>query len=1856
MTETKKRIKGYQKKLPHMKERVTAALLLLAISVAMMTSATFAWMTLSRNPQVSSIATTITTNGSLEIALSGPDGLHPADTAIGDGALDILGRNLTWGNLINLSDPQYGLNDIVLRPASLNTDKLATDPMYAVQYGPDGRVLGYLYDFKYTNYVESENGVMYFKPESQIKYGVRAISTVTFANVDGDAIMIRKIEEMESSLINAKMAFKSIYDIENSNTAKRYMTAVGGLVGVHVDKTMNGGSPDASVHMTALYELANAFLLCIVDAGEIMVEAANLCVFMADRDNYETKAFTFDDLVNGTLTNEEIETRCDGDYDVNFTCFDDFRLMWKKMAGYDNEIKGVNEIWSPVNEDGTFVEKLTLPAYASKYNYPTSNSNSTWGAYEVILAKYQNYYGRVMDNAADQTVPWDNWMLMAVNQMCNVDSATIRAGNNEPMTAAQLLEAKANRELGKLTPFTGNGPFYAVIHDGAIQDIGQLLTQPMDVPSNPAIRIKASVHIASLNYDFNIDMQPNISTAFDAEGNVLSTDVEEAKRIASGGSDYKGIPTAAETYAMVFDFWVRTNAEDALLTLEGELIYDQIPGTDKNGIQKGLLYSYKETDPETNEEVTHYVYWDQDQYYYDQEREGKNDMLTTAQVDAIRENLEPVYADKPSGYQGMNRVWDELNNPENIYAQQVLQNNGTSTTQGSGSCYIFYPQSLEDQTQSLNLLAAMRVAFVDENGKLLTTAYMDTSTVIEDAGRVIVPLRLRTNDNPLVDGEGATIDQYIAPLYRNEAKRISAIVYLEGDTLTNSEVLAAGSITGQMNIQFGTTDLKLNALKDQDVMKQYYTFDFALDGNRDGMAETGKEYEIPEGDEWLIDLTLNLGDATVPGMVEGNFVSVINATQGASEKEFIMRRNDSGLWEAYHYVENEDPTKPGTYFKGVLFSGPGNYQLRSIRIDGVDYALNDSQIIKVKVPGVSIGSLRWNDMTGSDEAGLYKSYRTADITKQEVLRLVLQRGGNDGSAFPDVRGVFLGDNGQNVAVQFNTTNGTDYVGTATFLTGGHYEMTYVYVDGILMGLAPEWYKTIDLQLGLKVEIGYTAPKFVVSGGGELTQEQKDEILKDLKISPQSCYFRYNMALAAAQDVYLEMDVWCKIYDDQDNQLTDIDLSSPALYFGTGMNGLDTDLVWSEDNEGCYKGTFRITGNGMYRFSYVELSDGSTITRAIASPTITSASAYAVEYVHNYEYYNTELIYNLGLPANQRVLQFKLKNSLGAAVKVALSNTPADAETFALTRNTPEYIVVSNVDGWNNQGVTWKESQPDANGVVTYTLQLPRDGYWEIAGLYLGGGAYYGGELWTGETDEDWADLSELARSDKIRTYYLTEVTVETNDLPNVEQMRIEFMQRITSTGSANRNVYHPTIALKNRGRPLAEVLEELVAQGHNIDTEIDIQYYYTYSQHADKAWTVSDPSKLPTTLAPTKSASGVDEIAFLVDGVYTPTFSITIGGEPYTGSIPEELSKTLRVFWAMPDVQITGVSNEGEELKVEISSTEEVVGGIRNYYETYYASTYFRNTGSAWIIGNTFAAPSVQLSVNSGKGAATSVKVTATGTSNSFSTTYTLNSGNSWAESRNIGSVDALGAPRRVAGMVTAKTVVLNDGTANYTFTLPANQQITINNAANPHYLTLTTTTTEVGLPAQIECIDYNGNTFKTNTNGSNSVRIFSPDGRAFSIKLPTLTRMVEGRNEDNSVNVYDDAYYGEAGMPMNSILYYSETTGSGCNETTTYYPYQKYERHVQKTGTQKIYKDTYTMDQWDAGAAGTTVKITANRTINATGTVKMTSVVTATNNLTGAWVTEYKYVPLQKTTDVPTVGTPVSSKNDIGPLDWTQA
>ena len=176
MTDTQAKIKEYQARLPHMKEKLAMVAMLFIMSTVMLTSATFAWIVLSRNPEVTGMTTTITGNGNLEIALVAADGSEPKASEVGDSNLEVVERNITWGNLVNLSDAAYGLENLILRPAQLNKTALLSSPLYGADYGTDGRIIRLTSNFGFTKWIPPEGNVPgYFGLSSEP--GIRAIAS-----------------------------------------------------------------------------------------------------------------------------------------------------------------------------------------------------------------------------------------------------------------------------------------------------------------------------------------------------------------------------------------------------------------------------------------------------------------------------------------------------------------------------------------------------------------------------------------------------------------------------------------------------------------------------------------------------------------------------------------------------------------------------------------------------------------------------------------------------------------------------------------------------------------------------------------------------------------------------------------------------------------------------------------------------------------------------------------------------------------------------------------------------------------------------------------------------------------------------------------------------------------------------------------------------------------------------------------------------------------------------------------------------------------------------------------------------------------------------------------------------------------------------------------------------------------------------------------------------------------------------------------------------------------------------------------------------------------------------------------------
>ncbi|MBQ2861343.1 MAG: hypothetical protein IJE83_00990 [Oscillospiraceae bacterium] len=284
MTETQKRIEAYKKALPEIRERVIAVALLFAMSMAMMTSATFAWLTISRAPEVTAVNTTVAANGNLEIALATGDGtIAPGESQVGDSSANeeqsVTRANITWGNLVNLSDPSYGLDNLIMRPALLNSSELLTNPLFSAQYDDDGRVVGLKSGFEYTSWVmPTATTEGYFGLAE--KMGVRAVSS-TKATVTGFAYDLQ-LKRDTANGTNA-MAKTQLLEITRDGD---YQNLLASLVSIHMTAEMNGEDKYKNATITAeqleqMIEMYNKFKQAFEKEIEAISQALDAQYFSA---------------------------------------------------------------------------------------------------------------------------------------------------------------------------------------------------------------------------------------------------------------------------------------------------------------------------------------------------------------------------------------------------------------------------------------------------------------------------------------------------------------------------------------------------------------------------------------------------------------------------------------------------------------------------------------------------------------------------------------------------------------------------------------------------------------------------------------------------------------------------------------------------------------------------------------------------------------------------------------------------------------------------------------------------------------------------------------------------------------------------------------------------------------------------------------------------------------------------------------------------------------------------------------------------------------------------------------------------------------------------------------------------------------------------------------------------------------------------------------------------------------------------------------------------------------------------------------------------------------------------------------
>lgn len=1258
MKETQAQIEKYQALLPHMREKLAMVAMLFIMSAVMLTSATFAWVVLSTSPEVTSISTTVTGNGNLEIALVPEDGSVPGKSEVGDSNLEIFERNITWGNLVNLSDPVYGLDNLTLRPAQLNASALLSNPLFGAEYGSDGRIEKLTSNFGYTKWIPpTGNAKGYFGLSD--KPGIRAIASTKVEAAQGFMLTYLEMKEAAESM-NLMAGSKYIEISQNAD----WMKTLAYIMGVYMTANINSGQSGAD-HLTnptidkskvdSLISMYDAFLEAFDAEAKALANLVNLQLFLIHKgDTTKYTPFTAESIMASTTTEASLKQ-----LGVQITDLNEFRNDYTQMQSDQESLKQIREL---------------------------------------------------------TTIKWqDSGMRQLVNNLVNLNACTLENNEGHKRLVSQIGAEEALN-------YNNKPKSKAVITNGVLWEFERRTGANINVGREYNNENGLLVTATAKRMGMEIDGKVYAYITTDApKPSLFAKDMEYAESLNTGTDEF--VIVAEDTYGLAVDLWVRTNAAGSFLTLEGNILIrtDEIraTGKDANG-NEVELYTISLTEESESGEKNTYTLDLYQAYGMTTDEEG-NQVETLNWYNASTHNivLEEDFSGKTPiakidtietviGYEGENRIWQD----------NVLLSTD-STTQGNGSCYIYYADTPEDQARSLELLTAFNVAFVDEEGTLMATAIMDTEHYYAVNGRVIVPLVLSTDGVSLGEDMYGNKNYAITALEQNVAKRLTAIVYLDGTKLTNEEVLAAADIQGQLNIQFGTSETML-AIGDEKLEMAERRVTASVD-------VTEFDYDTSTGD-MTTNVTVHV-DGEEPDNVTAFFVRAINATQGSREETMTFTKQAGGTWTSSH-----------------TFTTPGNYVLRTVRLDGVDYDLT-------LCPNVTVKGFAIKNLSCVESVDNHVTIMTAESS--ETVHLEMQFATSDIEKMPKVvQGRFLRSDGTAVNIEFKMNANQVWSGTAKFLSSGEYTLQYLVLDGEYLELDAKYHQSATVYLGMKVAVYTTSPtsfKFVPS---EMADNEKN----------------------------LSMQV--KIMDNTGAVMPG--LSGARLTYGmmgSSTRAMETALKWNGIT-GYYEGELHTEYAGIFNFSNVKVEieeKTNTLTNVTTAPTFTIISPEPPEY---YAFMSNTYQY---APKNDAKMNVQLTNSGTASVKAKIRNVDTGAV----------YDAIGSLGG--NSGET-ADGKPYSEWLfVVPTINGVQDGNWKMDSVHVWNVYDKEGNLYTEEAPLvfDMADKNNVTKA--VSTVKISFAEGQSKEFGKDEQGVVtgKFMDSYTISGLSVDIVDFENKPLKN---------------------------------------------------------------------------------------------------------------------------------------------------------------------------------------------------------------------------------------------------------------------------------------------------------------------------------------------------------------------------------------------------------------------------------------------------------------------------
>lgn len=1132
-TETKNRIASYKRALPRMKERVVAAGFAALLAATIAVSATFAWVTLSRAPEVSAVATTLAANGALEIALSKADGSEPSDADFDESlglSTDVTITNLQWGNLINISDPRYGIDDLELRPAQLNTGSLTTSPLWGAVYGVDGRVEKLNSKYTYAAWDNSKN--VFLASDNK---GVRAISSYTIAALEVGGEEYADFEARYSKVLNAHTDVGATYYAGMTGS----IGGLGNVMSTYLQSKLNEkgyGTGDKNIALTT------AQLQAVCSTHDALYTAMNKeCDALVALANLQQYIFAKQNGADGK------------DLPYTEVTWDKLRQNQEKYDSNGSQHKTGAAVTTP--EDA--ISLTSLKQFIKDYNTATTDN--------TILKS-------LVDKSNGGTTVYSNEIDAPVNHLVNPGTCKIDGKTVQEWMAGSKLDLLSLK----------SGDHLVTLCDGLLKHFEQIASDNR-LPASKTTSVNAAPVSAKASYsglNISINMTGHLCTDasgasdFQKDFGKLPTELSQANKIAE------------DTYGMAIDFWIRSNHESTYLTLEG---------------------------------------------------------ATTTDTDG-----------KILSYDGKNRIWGATGN---------LALTTDSTTQGGGSCYVYYADTPEDMQRSLDLMEFMKVAFVSQDGILLAKAEMDTQNYLAVNGRVTVPLVISQTDSEKytakIDENTEETRYAIKHMKLDEKTLITAIIYIDGENLQNTEVLSAASIQGQLNLQFSSSE-NMTTVGDNKLLtaERYVTA---------SVSKNNFDYDADE--DLTTEITVNV-EGSNPDTVEAFFVRAVNNSQGQRCETITFEKNADGSWK-------------GNY----AFPLPGVYYLRYIRLDRVDYALSDP--CRVDVNGFAVSSVNWSEGPVNE-----KEYYSTENSYAESVSITFAS--TEGSRMPtSVQARFIRDDGNAVTIdtKYNAASKA-WEGVGIFTASGNYTLSYLILNGNYYDIG-QFTKQLNLHMGLKA-----------------TVYNKNSSLFDEFDS-------------ATPNRVWEKNIQVSIIDSSGQSLAE--LSGLKIYYASGSSGansVDADLTWglNEKDEsgqsiwtdtGYYEGTLPLVNAGRYRFYQLMVDASNTITKVTEAPVYTIVPPDAPEYdPSSASTYNGERVNFIPLKANATMGPIRISDSAAAQIAAVVYNS-----------ETGEYYDISKADVQsksgtmyytNEDGGYWKINLPtyEKDGIAI------QDGTWQLVCLKL----------------------------------------------------------------------------------------------------------------------------------------------------------------------------------------------------------------------------------------------------------------------------------------------------------------------------------------------------------------------------------------------------------------------------------------------------------------------------------------------------------------------------------------------------------